>query len=104
MKVFRLGHQRDLTEEDLTQPLREHKSSFLGDRLSRLWSTEVDRAEGYGELPSLTKVLFKCFAYELLVYGAVLSVMEVGLRLSQPFFLGLLLRYFHPDNAKNQLP
>ncbi|EFA04298.2 putative multidrug resistance-associated protein lethal(2)03659-like Protein [Tribolium castaneum] len=41
------------------------------------------------------------FLRDILLQGTALFVMEVPVRLSQPIFLGLLLRYFNPENEKS---
>lgn len=92
-----MGRRRDLEEFDLTKPLDEHKSSLLGDRISRFWMNEVERSSKKGKPPSIEKVIFKCFISDILIYAFILLVMELLIRLSQPIFLGLLLRYFIPD-------
>lgn len=99
MPIFRLGRRRDLEEFDLTKPLDEHKSSLLGDRICRLWMREVERSAKKGNNPSMEKVILKCFFCDILIYAMVLMVMELGIRMLQPIFLGLLLRYFNPKNA-----
>lgn len=119
-----MGKQAELSEEDLTKPLPEHKSANLGNKISKLWSEEVERAEIEGVIPSMTKVIAKCFYKEFLLYGFILFVMEVGLRyfkfycsfslihtygvhifrIYQPLFIGLVLRYFDPKNQQNILP
>lgn len=122
-QTFRTGKKRDLDEADLTKPLDEHKSSVLGEKISKLWSKEVEIATSKGRLPSMTKVICKCFVYEMIVYAIVVTVMELGIRyflvifleeyynkqynyfrLYQPLFLGLLLRYFNPINSQNTEP
>lgn len=65
---------------------------------------EVERCEKKGHRPSIDRVLFKCFYFEILIYGLIVSVMELVIRMFQPIFLGLLLRYFNPRNANNDIP
>lgn len=102
--IFRLGRRRDLEEFDLTKPLDEHKSSLLGDRIARAWMKEVEKCEKKGSIPSVQKVIFKCFICEILIFAVVLGTMELVIRMMQPIFLGLLLRYFNPKNAENKTP
>ncbi|CAH1368627.1 unnamed protein product, partial [Tenebrio molitor] len=104
IKIFQQGKSRDFDENDLTKPLDEHRSAKLGEKLSILWSEEVRRAKKNQEIPSLTKVIFKCFIKDILLQGTFLFLMEVPIRLCQPIFLGLLLRYFNPDNSESKEP
>ncbi|KAF5296286.1 hypothetical protein FQR65_LT10282 [Abscondita terminalis] len=102
LKIFRMGKRNDFTEDDLTKPLPSHKSSILGEKIARMWSAEVDRKRAVNKMPNLLKVLFQCFLKEFVVYGIVLFIMEVMLRVSQPVLIGLLIRYFDPRNKSNQ--
>ncbi|XP_052753783.1 probable multidrug resistance-associated protein lethal(2)03659 [Galleria mellonella] len=98
LETFKLGYNRDIKESDLYGPLPEHRSDVLGDALQRTWDKEVDqnRKLADGSKPSLWKVLFKVFGPELMLYGLILAAMEFLIRLQQPLFLGLLLRYYSP--------
>lgn len=102
--IFRVGRRRDLEEFDLTKPLDEHKSSLLGDRMARFWMREVEKSAKKGSSPSIEKVIFRSFYADILIYAMVLMVMELGIRMLQPIFLGLLLRYFNPKNSNNTIP
>lgn len=120
-QIFREGRKRDLDEADLTKPLDEHKSNVLGDKMARLWSKEVAAAADKGRLPSMTKVIWRCFKYDIIRYALVILAMELGIRyfliyfdrtylqyknfrLFQPMFLGLLIRYFDPRNKEDTEP
>ncbi|XP_030767940.1 multidrug resistance-associated protein 4-like isoform X2 [Sitophilus oryzae] len=104
LKTFRLGRRRDLDEDDLTQPLDEHKSSLLGDKLARNWSKEVKHATKHKKKPSLSKVIIKTFRYDIIFYGVILFIMEVFVRMSQPIFIGLFIRYFNTENRLSKEP
>ncbi|XP_078047115.1 putative multidrug resistance-associated protein lethal(2)03659 [Augochlora pura] len=117
------GYRKELEVEDLFKPLKEHKSSVLGEQISKAWEVEVKAYEKRIQLsesknaaskkydvknkvkpPSLTKVLVKCFGFKLLVYGLILAVLEILLRVLQPLFLGRLLKYYNEgsDVTKNE--
>ncbi|KAF7263884.1 hypothetical protein GWI33_000959 [Rhynchophorus ferrugineus] len=100
LKTFLLGRKRDLDEDDLTKPLEEHKSSLLGDKLARNWSYELRRAAKHRQIPSLHRVIVKTFRFDIIFYGVVLFIMEIFVRMSQPIFIGLFIRFF---NTKNKL-
>lgn len=99
--IFRMGYKRDFDESDLTKALDAHKSSLLGEKLAVLWNREVQRAKEHNDVPNLTKVLLRMFLRDILLQGLALLIMEVPVRLCQPMFLGLLLRYFNPENHPN---
>lgn len=79
---------------DLYRPLKEHKSSYLGTKISKTWQKEYKAYEKQKLLnekkgkynqkklkePSLLKVLFKCFGFQLLIYGIFLAVADIVLR------------------------
>ncbi|ERL93480.1 hypothetical protein D910_10770 [Dendroctonus ponderosae] len=96
-----IGRKRDLDEFDLTEPLEEHKSSILGEKLARNWTKEVQNSAKKTKNPSLTRVIIKTFKWDLIFYGFLLFVMELVSRLPQPIFIGLFIRYFNPKNLKS---
>ncbi|KOC62515.1 putative multidrug resistance-associated protein lethal(2)03659 [Habropoda laboriosa] len=98
LPTFWVGCRRDLEVTDLYKPLKEHKSSYLGSKISRIWEKEYQ--EKKLKEPSLVKVLMKCFGAQIMLYGIILAVLEISLRLSQPLFLGLLIRYYNQMNSE----
>ncbi|XP_017887469.1 multidrug resistance-associated protein 4-like isoform X2 [Ceratina calcarata] len=112
LPTFWLGYRRDLEISDLYKPLKEHTSNHLGAKISKVWQKEYDayvkekrlieekedheKYHGKTRLkePSLSKTLIKCFGPQIMLYGIILAVLEITLRLSQPIFLGLLIRYY----------
>ena len=102
--IFRQGAKRDFNEGDLTTPLDAHKSSFLGDTIAHFWNQEVLRAKDHNESPQLLTVLTRMFLKPTLLQGLTLFLMEIPVRLCQPLFLGMLLRYFSPENQNDLEP
>lgn len=90
-----------MTESDLTKPLDTHKSAILGDKISRIWTRECDKALKSNRKPSLTYVIYKTFIKDIILYGIILFLLEIGVRLQQPIFIGLFLRYFNPIYRSN---
>ncbi|XP_043286728.1 probable multidrug resistance-associated protein lethal(2)03659 [Venturia canescens] len=125
LKTFWVGYRRDLEIEDLTRPLKEHKSSILGEKISTAWETELQKIEKtetsrsnqnvtseYTEggkasvnskkrQPSLMRVLIKVFGLKIILYGIALAIMEILLRVLQPLFLGRLLQYYSGENPSS---
>ncbi|XP_034950064.1 probable multidrug resistance-associated protein lethal(2)03659 [Chelonus insularis] len=118
LKIFWTGYQRDLEIEDLYRPLKEHKSSNLGERLSAAWDEELQRyqkkqkstkgCEGSDSnnekgkksgSPSLRRVLIKVFGPRIALYGIALALMELVLRILQPIALGQLLKYYSKEST-----
>ncbi|CAG9830782.1 unnamed protein product [Diabrotica balteata] len=104
LKVFHRGRKKEFTEDDLTQPLPEHKSSYLGDRISEVWREEYDKAIEQKRRPRMGRVILKTFIREFLVYGCVIFCMEIPIRLFQPLFVGLFIRYFNAANRNATEP
>ncbi|CAH1643264.1 unnamed protein product [Spodoptera littoralis] len=103
LETFKMGYSRDIKDADLYAPLPEHRSSILGDAVQKAWDREVLSAERRGgrRKPSLWRVLLKVFGCELMLYGLILAAMEFLIRLQQPIFLALLLRYYSPVHGDN---
>ncbi|KAI2474040.1 Putative multidrug resistance-associated protein lethal(2)03659-like Protein [Diabrotica virgifera virgifera] len=104
LKVFHRGRKKEFTEDDLTQPLPEHKSSYLGDRISEVWRDEYDKAIEQKRRPRMGRVILRTFIREFLVYGCVIFCMEIPIRLFQPLFVGLFIRYFNAANKNSTEP
>lgn len=87
MKTFWVGYKRDLEIDDLTRPLKEHKSSVLGEKISSAWDEELKRFNRINQkkkkpqsTPSLNRVLIKVFGAKIALYGVALAIMEILLR------------------------
>ncbi|CAH2068680.1 unnamed protein product, partial [Iphiclides podalirius] len=98
LPIFWGGLKKEMEEHDLYEPLDEHASSPLGDKFARLWEEEVARA-GAKRTPSLLRVILKAYAARCMLYGFVLLVMECGIRIAQPVFLGKLIEYYGPEKT-----
>ncbi|XP_066260610.1 ATP-binding cassette sub-family C member 4-like [Euwallacea similis] len=104
LKTFMVGRKRDLDEYDLTEPLEEHTSSNLGETLARNWTTEIQNAAKNKRTPNFGKVIIKTFRWDIVFYGILLFVMEIGVRMQQPIYIGLFIRYFNAKNIKSNEP
>ncbi|XP_013196145.2 ATP-binding cassette sub-family C member 4 [Amyelois transitella] len=100
LETFKLGYSRDIRENDLYAPLPEHRSDILGDSFQKTWEKEVEDSSNRNRKPSLWRVLVKIFGCEMMLYGLILAAMEFLIRLQQPLFLGLLLRYYSPTQEE----
>lgn len=81
-KLFVTGYKKELEESDLYSPLREDKSSYLGQRIVKNWDIELKRWEKKkdGSKPSLFRVLYKCFGKIVMNTGIALFVLEFVIR------------------------
>uniref|UniRef100_A0A8D9A7L2 Probable multidrug resistance-associated protein lethal(2)03659 n=1 Tax=Cacopsylla melanoneura TaxID=428564 RepID=A0A8D9A7L2_9HEMI len=101
--LFREGRKRDLEVTDLYEPLKEHTSSYLGNKLERYWNDELVQAQKRGRDPSFLRALIRCFGLKMASYGLVLAFMECVLRICQPFLLGRVIDYFSPPAGVSPL-
>ncbi|CAO1401294.1 unnamed protein product [Diamesa serratosioi] len=91
--IFRKGYSKVLELEDLFKPLEVDKSEVLGTRLEKNWFKQL----GGKKRPSLIKALCRTFWPEYTLLGIIAVINDIGIRLSAPIFLGMLLEYFRPD-------
>jgi len=99
LKLFKTGRKRELEINDLYTTLNDHSSSSLGNKLEKKWRIELAKAKKTNRQPSLLRALVQMFGPRLMIYGLLLSIVEIVLRMSQPLFIGGLLAYFDPDGS-----
>lgn len=97
--TFINGARRELSAEDLYEPLKSHRSSELGDRLCSAWKFEQKKSQRTGKPASLLRAFMKVFGLEILGLGLILLILELGVRLSQPIFLAKLIQYYSRENG-----
>ncbi|BES95625.1 Multidrug resistance-associated protein [Nesidiocoris tenuis] len=99
--TFWKGFKRDLEEDDLCEPLKEHCSAHVGSKLEKAWEAELERSKKSKGQPSFTRAVIKVFGPKFLLYGIPICIAEIGLRIGQPLLLGQLLRYFSPTTGRD---
>ncbi|PNF26824.1 hypothetical protein B7P43_G17385 [Cryptotermes secundus] len=99
MGTFKKGFKKDLELEDLYSTLEEHRSDYLGNKVERLWDQELERSNARNGKPSLFRVLRRCFGLRVILFGLVLAVEELLFKITQPLFVGGLIRYFSPESS-----
>ncbi|XP_044009489.1 probable multidrug resistance-associated protein lethal(2)03659 [Aphidius gifuensis] len=109
LSTFWIGFKRDLELSDLPKPLKEHKSSNVGNKLSKSWDRQYERFNNQNEgknkkisPPSLFRSLVKVFGIESMSYGIILAIMEVPTKVLQPLAVGRLVRHFSKANEENK--
>lgn len=92
--IFWLGYRRDLEEEDLYDPLKEHTSNVVGEKAVAFWEEELKTIQAEEEIsekkgidkksynlkkatPSLLRVLVKCFGFRFMVYGILMGILQI---------------------------
>ncbi|KAB0802273.1 hypothetical protein PPYR_04459 [Photinus pyralis] len=94
LPTFVEGYKKELEIHDLYETFTEHKSGKLGDKVEAGWRKEVENATRAKRQPSLRRVLIKTFGLEFLMYGIVLALSEIFIRVTQPILLGQLVAYY----------
>ncbi|XP_050059327.1 ATP-binding cassette sub-family C member 4-like isoform X1 [Aphis gossypii] len=99
LNIYKTGQRRDLEEDDLYMTLDDHSSSMLGNELEKKWRLEIANAYKTNREPSLLRTLIGIFGYKFMLYGCLLFVDKVILKLTQPLLIGGILLYFNSDGS-----
>ncbi|KAF7996688.1 hypothetical protein HCN44_002334 [Aphidius gifuensis] len=107
LKTFLTGFKRDLTIDDLPRVLDEHKSNFLGDKITKAWNNELEYLKNkkpgkYNNLssPNLLRVICKVFGWKIAAYGIIFAVFIIPTRTLQPLMLAKFIEYFSMEKTK----
>ncbi|XP_050060622.1 probable multidrug resistance-associated protein lethal(2)03659 isoform X2 [Aphis gossypii] len=99
--LLKIGRRRDLNEIDLYTTLDDHTSSPLGDKLEKIWRSELANACLVNRKPALWRALIRMFGTKFMFLGFVICISEIIFTISQPILIGELLEYFNSDNTEN---
>ncbi|XP_026844645.1 probable multidrug resistance-associated protein lethal(2)03659 [Drosophila persimilis] len=99
------GRKKTLQPTDLYNPLEEHKAESLGDRFFRAWEDEVEacRRKDSRREPSVLRVVFRVFRWELLRSAVMLGALELGTRATVPLILAGLISEFSKHGEGSSL-
>ncbi|CAH1736108.1 unnamed protein product [Aphis gossypii] len=100
-KLLKIGRLRDLNETDLYTTLDDQKSSPLGDKLEKIWRSELAKSSSMNRNPNLLRALIRMFGAKFILYGFLFCIIEIIFNLSQPILIGELLEYFNHNHSKN---
>ncbi|XP_050545467.1 probable multidrug resistance-associated protein lethal(2)03659 isoform X2 [Daktulosphaira vitifoliae] len=101
LNLFNEGKKRDLEVEDLYKTLDVHKSAYLGNKLDKVWLIELANAKLKNRKPSLLRALASMFGVRLLFLGIFLAIVEIGMSIGQPHFLGRIIAHFDPLSSSD---
>lgn len=74
--IFKRSYKtKGFTEDDLFEPLDEHKSNVLGEKLERIWRKEQDKHKK----AALHIALFKMFGLQFVFLGVIKLLDEIML-------------------------
>lgn len=94
LPLFKYGYSNDLEEKDLYNTTKRDLSQSLGDELEKNWEIEQKNAKQRHKQPKLINAIYKTFAKSYSVYGIILFLQAVVLRLTQPLVLAEYINYF----------
>ncbi|XP_053965136.1 probable multidrug resistance-associated protein lethal(2)03659 [Anastrepha ludens] len=94
MPVFFKGRKKTLAEQDLYRALTTHRSATLGNKMSDAWEAEIDKKRQKHKEPNLVSAVLRVFGARYALLGFLLFLLEIGLRITQPLFLGGLVNYY----------
>lgn len=100
--MFFKGNKKELQTTDLYQALKEHKSETLGDKLCKSWEKEMLKKSTKGGNPSLMLATVRVFGWPIASLGFILCAIEFLLRVSQPIFLGNLIKYYSSGGTSDK--
>ncbi|XP_011211265.2 probable multidrug resistance-associated protein lethal(2)03659 isoform X1 [Bactrocera dorsalis] len=101
--IFFKGRKKTLDERDLYKALDEHKSETLGIKLNAAWEAEIEKKRLKNKEPNLLLAVIRVFGLQFLALGFLLFSLEIGLRVTQPLFLGGLVNYYaNPTNKDDK--
>lgn len=72
--LFRLGVHRPIEEEDLYEPLKNHKSEYIANQFDRAWKRECGR---HPSNPSFLRTLVGIFASRLIGYSTFYICLDI---------------------------
>lgn len=73
MPIFYKAYKKGLKEEDLYEPLEEHKSNKLGEKLESIWEQQHRKHKK----SALHRALFRMFGVEFMLIGIVKLLHEM---------------------------
>ncbi|XP_045472447.1 probable multidrug resistance-associated protein lethal(2)03659 [Harmonia axyridis] len=97
--IFRRTFKKELTEDDIFEPLMEHRSGNLGDKLEKLWKDEYRIPKH--QKTALHRALFKLFGFKFMLYGIIKGVEECFLVVLLPISIGKVVQFF--QNGQNAM-
>lgn len=71
--VFKRAFSKELKEDDLFEPLDEHKSSLIGEQLEKVWTREYVKYKK----TALHRALLKCFGLEFFICSILRDFVEI---------------------------
>ncbi|XP_076808480.1 ATP-binding cassette sub-family C member 4-like isoform X1 [Clavelina lepadiformis] len=92
--VLATGNKRKLNDSDLFEVAKEHKSSYLCEKLEKNWNLELERAKRKNIKPSLVRTFFKTYLVKVVAISIFILLGE-ACRITGPILIGELTGYLN---------
>lgn len=103
LPILLKGRKQKLEIDDLYEPLSDHNSNILGDRLEKSWRNEVQKKKSLDQPPSLMRAGLKTFGPAILSRGLLVLSFELAFRVTVPLLLGRLIKdYTAHEESKSE--
>ncbi|XP_041970656.1 probable multidrug resistance-associated protein lethal(2)03659 [Aricia agestis] len=96
--LFIKGRNGDLSMSDVYRCLPDHRGVLQGDSLGAIWRREVD-SKGTNKKPSLLRAIMKLHGFKYFIVNLMYSILDSSIRLSTPWCLEGLIKYFSVTNS-----
>ncbi|KAF6199542.1 hypothetical protein GE061_007568 [Apolygus lucorum] len=91
--LLRDGNKRALTDDDICEPMSDHASRYVEERITKAWNDELDSCKRSGKTPHLVRAVIRLFGPRYAVISLVTLVLEM-LPFVQVYCLYILLQYY----------
>ncbi|KAK9869789.1 hypothetical protein WA026_003521 [Henosepilachna vigintioctopunctata] len=94
--IFKNTYRKEMTEDDVFEPLPEHMSSILGDRAEVIWKEEYLNPKHRKR--ALHRALLRLFGFRFILYGVIKGIEECFMVLLLPISIQKVVSYFQEKN------
>ncbi|CAG9768636.1 unnamed protein product [Ceutorhynchus assimilis] len=101
LPFFKIGYNKDLQTKDIYNTTKKDLSGPLGDILERNWNKEVSRTQKTKESPSLKRAIWKSFGKMYMLYGVLLFLNALFIKMTLPIVLGFYIRFFEKTSTQS---
>ncbi|CAH1997771.1 unnamed protein product [Acanthoscelides obtectus] len=96
LPIFKQAYKENLTEDGLFGPLKEHKSSYIGAKLERIWKEEFRKSKKY----ALHRALVRAYGVLFAIYGVIKLIDEIMVVIVMPSCVRNLVSYFQTGQTQ----
>lgn len=101
LPILLKGRKKILSLEDLYQPLPDHYSEKLGNKLEKAWLEQLSKQRAKNKKPSLMSAGLSVFGFEIIFLGTLLLIFEMLFKATMPIFLGGIVKHYANPEKSN---